>query len=148
MGKEIVRDFEGDFALMIEAGFVAVKQLDELSSARIFEAAQLMRPDSSAPKIGLGYIALNKLDIKEATRIFSQVVEKEKENYLARTFLGMCYLLSKGKNEEGKKLIEESVKKTEDPTIKNLGTIALEWWEKDLQKQKSPYFAAEPERGK
>ena len=62
MGEEDkLEDFRHDFALLIEAGFVAVKQLDELSARRLFEAAQVLRPDSTAPQIGLGYIALNKL---------------------------------------------------------------------------------------
>lgn len=146
MAKENIQDFVEDFALLIEAGFVAVKQLDELSSTRIFEAAQILKRDSTAPKIGLGYIALNKLDIKEATRIFSEVVNKEKDNQLARTFLGMCYLLSKGKHQEGQVLIKDAINKTADPTIENLGTIALEWWEKDLQKQKAPFFGTEKQK--
>lgn len=132
-----------DFPLLIEAGFVAVKQLDGISSQRIFQAAQVISPNNTAPKIGMGYIALNKLEVKEATKIFEEVTELEKENWLAQTFLGICYLLSKTKRKKGKKLIEEAVEKSEDQTVKNLGKISLEWSEKDLEKlenKKSPFF--------
>lgn len=132
--------FKDDFALFIEAGFVAVKQLDEISANRIFSAAQMMNPDSTAPQIGFGYIALNKLDLKEAVRRFESVIKKEPENDLAKTFYGICLLLNKQKREEGEKLIRQIIVKTDDTTIKSLGEIALEWAEKDLKKMKAPFF--------
>lgn len=138
-----LEDYKSDFALLIEAGFVAVKQLDETSATRIFDAAQTMNPNSTAPQIGLGYIALNKLEVKEATRIFEAVTQKEPQNYLAQTFLGMCYLLQKAKRKKGEKLIQEAISKTDDPVIKNLGAVSLEWAEKDLKKSESPFFAAQ-----
>jgi hypothetical protein len=146
--NEKVKEFKEDFSLLIEAGFVAVKQLDETSATRIFCTAQVLSPTSTAPMIGLGYIALNKLEIKEATRIFEEVVQREPENYLAQTFLGMCFLLTRDKNKKGIKLIQESMEKTNDPTIKNLGAISLEWSEKDLSKKSlSPFFGnQEPEK--
>lgn len=144
MDPEKLKEFKEDFALLIEAGFVAVKQLDETSSTRIFNAAQVLSPTSVAPQIGLGYIALNKLEIKEATRIFETVVQVEPENHLAQTFLGMCFLLTKGKRKKGEKIIREAMEKTTDPTVKNLGTISLEWSEKDLTKKSiAPFFASQ-----
>lgn len=143
--KEKLAQFKDDFPLFIEAGFVAVKQLDETSATRIFQAAQLLNPESSAPQIGLGYIALNKLEIKLATRIFEGVIEKEPENHLAQTFLGMCLLLTKPKRKKGEKLIRETMEKTNDETIKNLGSISLEWADKDLKKQAAPFFQAQPD---
>lgn len=150
MSDESFDDFLEDFALLIEAGFVAVKQLDEVSATRIFNAAQVLNPMSSAPQIGLGYIALNKLEIKKATKIFEAVAKKEPENYLAKTFLGMCFLLTKPKRGEGEEMIRESMEKSSDPTIKNLGELSLEWAEKDLKKIKSPFFSQgkEEERDK
>lgn len=141
MAKESLEDFLDDFPLLIEAGFVAVKQLDEVSATRIFNAAQAMNPMSTAPQIGLGYIALNKLEIKRATKIFESVTEREPENYLARCFLGMCFLLTNPKRKQGEEIIKTAMEKTNDPTIKNLGKLALEWAEKDLNKIKSPFFS-------
>lgn len=140
MAKQKIEDFKEDFSLLIEAGFVAVKQLDEISASRIFHAAQAISPNSTAPQIGLGYIALNKLEVKQATKIFEEVTQKEPENYLAQTFLGICFLLTKPKRKKGEKLIQEAMEKSNDPTIKNLGTISLQWAEKDLNDLKSPFF--------
>jgi len=146
MEEQRLQDFKEDFALLIEAGFVAVKQLDETSATRIFNAAQVMSPNSSAPQIGLGYIALNKLELKRAALIFEKVLEKEPQNYLAQTFLGMCYLLTKPKRKKGEKLVKEAMEKSQDPTIKNLGNLTLEWSEKELKKsKKAPFFVSAQE---
>jgi hypothetical protein len=142
MAEDLISEFKDDFALLIEAGFVAVKQLDEISATRIFNAAQVLQPQSSAPMIGLGYIALNKLEIKKATQIFEGVVAKEPENWLAQTFLGICFLLVKQKRKKGEKIIQEAMEKTTDPTVKNLGEISLEWASKDLNEEKAPFFTA------
>ncbi len=144
--QDRLADFRHDFALLIEAGFVAVKQLDEISSRRLFEAAQVLKPDSTAPQIGLGYIALNKLEIKEASALFEAVVKQEPDNYLAQAFLGICYLLVKTKRKRGEELISEANEKTNDPTVKNLCSLALEWAEKDLKTRdnKAPFFSGAP----
>lgn len=135
-----LEQFRSDFSMLIEAGFVAVKQLDEISAQRIFIAAQTISPNSTAPQIGLGYIALNKLDLKEAIRLFDAVVKKEPENDLAQTFYGICLLLNKEKRQDGEKLIQKIMARSDDPTIKALGETSLEWAEKDLKKMKAPFF--------
>ncbi len=139
--EEKIDELKADFSQFIESGFVAVKQLDGFSASSLFVAAQMLSPESTAPQIGLGYIALNKLELKEATYIFEQVIEKEPENFLAQTFLGICYLLQKPKRKKGEKLINEAIEKSQDSTIKSLGNISLEWAEKDLKKSKAPFFA-------
>jgi len=142
MDESKLQPFKEDFSLLIEAGFVAVKQLDETSATRIFVAAQTISPYSTAPQIGLGYIALNKLEIKQATKIFEEVVSREPENLLAQVFLGICFLLTKPKRKKGEQLIRNAIVKSSDPTIKNLGEISLEWARKDLSKKDSPFFAS------
>lgn len=145
MEDEKLDEFKDDFALLIEAGFVAVKQLDEISAAHIFRAAQAISPSNTAPRIGIGYIALNKLELKKATQIFQEIVQEEPDNYLAQTFLGMSYLLTRGRQKKGERIIREAIEKTSDQTIKNLGTISLEWAEKDLSKKsKTPFFTNQP----
>lgn len=146
MDEEMLAEFKEDFALLIEAGFVAVKQTDEMSASRIFQAAQALNPTSVAPQIGMGYIAINKMEIKEATRIFESITQQEPENDLAQTFLGICYLLTKGKQKKGEKTVKDVLEKTTDVTIKNLATLSLEWAEKDLlKKSKAPFFAQQPD---
>lgn len=148
MNEEKFDEFREDFSLLIEAGFIAVKQLDEISATRIFWAAQALSVKNTAPKIGIGFISLNKLEIKEATRIYESVVEQEPENHLAQIFLGICFLLTKGKQKKGEKLIQETMAKTSDPTVKNLGAVSLQWSEKDLSKKtKAPFFANQKDEG-
>lgn len=126
-----------DFGTFIEAGFVAVKQLDEKSARALFRAAHILRPDSVAPSIGLGYIALNKLDLKEAETMFSYILTQEPDHYLAQVFLGITYLLLKTERQKGEQLIRNAVEKTTDPTVKHLGETSLQWMEQDLKKQLS-----------
>ncbi len=145
MEESLFESFKDDFSLLVEAGFVAVKQLDEVSATRLFLAAKAVSPKHTAPDIGLGYIALNKLDIKEATRILTDVIEREPDNALASTFLGMCYLLTKSKRGEGEALIGKIMKETSDPAIVNLCKISLEWANKDLKKIKSPFLGEKNE---
>lgn len=143
MGQQKFQEFKSDFALLIQSGFIAIKQLDEASAKRIFQAALVISPDSTAPLVGIGYIALSKLEVKEATQIFEAIVQHEPQNHLAQMFLGICYLLSKANRKEGEELIEKTMNKTEDETIKNVGRVAKEWSEKDLKKLKSPFFKEE-----
>lgn len=149
MGTEKLKDFQEDFALFIEAGFTAVKQLDETNAKRLFEAAQILRPESTTPQIGLGYIALNKLDIVEASSTFEKIIECEPKNHLARAFLGISYLLTKAKRKRGEELIAEASEEG-DSSVKNLCSISLKWAEKDLKKRENrpPFFLSSPEEEK
>lgn len=122
-----------DFALFIEAGFVAVKQLDEIAARRLFKAAELLNPESSAPKLGLGYIELNKMRSNEASKIFESILEKEPHHCLAKALLGISYLMMKEKRVEGENLIKEAKAESDDPTIQNLAEVSVQWLNKDLK---------------
>jgi Flp pilus assembly protein TadD len=145
MDEQKIEEFKQDFALLLEAGFIAVKQLDETSATRIFQAAQSLSPLHTAPQVGIGYIALNKMEIKEASAIFEKVLQVEPENHLAEAFLAICYLLTKDKIKKGVKMISEIIQKSNEPTIKNLGVVALQW-AKDLEKKakSGPFFSQDP----
>ncbi len=146
MDLEKFDEFKEDFALFIEAGFVAVKQLDEMSATRIFQAAQALNPTHTAPRLGMAYIALNKMELKQAMKLYEEILREEPDNYLAQTFLGICNLLTKGKQAKGEKLIHEAAEKSTDPTVKNLAHTAIEWAGKDLMKKsKAPFFVGQPE---
>ncbi len=140
--------FKEDFALFIEAGFVAVKQLDEIAARRLFKAAELLNPDNSASQLGFGYIALNKLQVNEAAKIFEGILKNEPQHYLAQALLGICFLLSKTKRKKGEKLIMDAKEKSDDPTIKNLADVCMEWAATDLKaKEFSPLTPTTGEKG-
>ncbi|MCB1135751.1 MAG: SctF chaperone SctG [Chlamydiia bacterium] len=144
----LLEPYDEDFPTFIEAGFMAVNQKDEVNAKRCFEAARLLRKESAAPIIGLGYIALNKLEVKKAVEYFEQATKMDPENTLAKAFLGVAYLLVEKKRAEGERLIKEAKEASDDPTIANLEDISLEWAEKDLSKKgrSTPFF--EGEKGK
>jgi tetratricopeptide (TPR) repeat protein len=143
MDEQNVLDFFAeDFALFIEAGFIAVKQLDEIASRRLFKAAETLNPNNPASQLGLGYIALNKLHVSEAISIFEAIVKKDSEHHLAKTLLGVAYLLTQDRRKKGEQLILEVKEKTDDPTIKNLADVSLEWLKKDLGQKNLPPLKA------
>jgi len=125
--------FVEDYSLLIEAGFVAIKQNDEISARRLFKAAEVLHPENPASQVGLGYIELNKLRVSQAAGIFEGVVKDHPEHYLAKALLGVAYLLTPNKREEGKTLIIEAGERSDDPTVKNLSSVCLEWLKKDLE---------------
>lgn len=133
MSKNFLQELKDDFPLLIEAGFVAVNQRDEDSAKKLFRTAQLLEPTSTAPRLGFGFIALNKLELDSAEKEFSEIIAQDASHQLARAFLGITLCISPKKRAKGKQLIEEAVAKTDDPHVKNLGAVSLEWLKKDLE---------------
>ena len=139
--SSLLEDIKEDYALLIEGGFVAVTQADEDCAKKLFRAAKVLNPESTAWQMGFGYIALNKLEVKEAYRIFGKIVKKEEDNYLAKTFLGLSHLLLKKDRKEGEALIREAMKKSEDPAVQHLGDVSLQWMDEYYKKEeKAPFF--------
>ncbi len=148
MGDEsILEYFVEDYALFIEAGFVAVKQLDEIAARRLFKAAEMLNPDNPAAQLGMGYIALNKLQVSDATKIFEEILKKDPSHYLAQALLGVCFLLTKNKRAQGEKLILDAKEKSDDPTIRNLSEVCINWATADLTSKNSPFSVAAQESG-
>ena len=143
MSDESVLDFfSEDYALFIEAGFIAVKQADEIAARRLFKAAEMINPENPASLLGLGYIALNKLQLTEAATMFEAVLKKDPQHYLALALLGISYVLTKDKRKKGEELIQEAEEKRDDPTIKHLSKVCKEWISHDLSKSNLPPLKA------
>ncbi|MBB65813.1 MAG: SctF chaperone SctG [Waddliaceae bacterium] len=140
MSEEKFEQFLDDYRLLIEAGFSAVKLCDETAAHRLFCAAEVLRSDAPEWALGLGYIALNKLEVKKAAQIFKEVLEQHPDYHIAQTFYGLALLFSKETRQEGERLIKDSMNKTDDPSVKNLGRVSLEFAETDLKKSKAPFF--------
>jgi predicted Zn-dependent protease len=130
--ESLLKVFAEDYALFIEAGFVAVKQLDEIAARRLFKAAEILNPDNPTSQLGLGYVALNKLRVVEAATIFEAILKKEPGHRLAQALLGVAYLLSQDKKKLGEQLLIEAKTGSDDPTITNLAEVCLNWLKKDL----------------
>lgn len=150
---------EKDFPLLIEAGFVAVKQGNQSAAESLFRAAQILKPAHSAPALGFGYIALQATNLDLAQKLFEAVSLKEPDNAMAKTLLGYTYLsytflhqasknnpslnMKKFSNFEelgikGKQLIEEALGRSDDSAVQLLGKSALELYQKIHDYNKTP----------
>lgn len=87
-------EFIEDFPLLVELGLIAIKQGDEEGAHKLFNAAGLLNPQSTVKKMGLGLIAMHKLDLVNARKYFQEVINEEPNNFRASAFLGLSYVLT------------------------------------------------------
>jgi hypothetical protein len=133
-----MQKFKDDFILLCEAGFIAVNQADEDSANKLFRASELLNQENLLPKIGKGYLHLCKLELKQACKIFEEILAKDPSNEMAKTFLGLSLSLNPNEVNKGEKILEESAQKAKDPLIKKLADNALEFVEKFVKKSPTP----------
>lgn len=137
--------YKDHFITMVEAGFIAVNQADEDSATKLFKASELISPDNVLPKIGQGYPHLCKLELKQACKIFDDVLAKDPNNEMAKAFLGLSYSLNPTEVTKGEAILEEASKKAKDPMVKDLATSAIEFVEKFVKKAPTP-VQSEPKK--
>ncbi|MBS0585513.1 MAG: SctF chaperone SctG [Verrucomicrobia bacterium] len=130
--------FKEDFYLLLEAGFIAVNSADEDSAVKLFRASELLSPENTLPKIGFGYVHLCKLELKQASAIFRDVISKEPENEMAKTFLGICMSLMPTELAKGEKLLSEAAENSKDQGIKDLANTAINFVDTYVKKAPSP----------
>lgn len=138
MAKDIFKELDEDFFVLLEAGFLAVNNQDEDSALKLFDACSILRPDNNFPKVGYGYIHLCKLELREAVAKFKEVSDKEPSNEMTKTLLGLAQSLIPTETAEGEKVLEDTLKKTYDPDIKNLADMSLNFVENFVKKSPSP----------
>ncbi len=130
--------FKEDFFLLLEAGFIAVNNADEDSAIKLFRASELLRPENSLPRVGLGYMHLCKLELKQASALFHEVIAKEPHNDMAKTFLGICLSLTPTEMGKGEKILEETAHASHDKDIKKLADTAIDFVDTYVKKAPSP----------
>lgn len=133
----ILDEYKQDYILLLEAGFIAVNQTDEDAAVKIFKAAEAIDKTNQLTKIGMGYLALHKLELKKAISIFEEVLKKEPKNDMAKAFLGIAISLSPKDILKGEKLLHETLQ-SDDQSIKKLAGIALEFVDKFVKKEPTP----------
>ncbi|MEZ5315315.1 MAG: hypothetical protein R3E91_03780 [Chlamydiales bacterium] len=139
---ETLQDFKVDLALLVEGGLIAIKQGDEESAKKLFNAVGILDPQNMVRKMGYGIIALHKMDIKTSQKHFREILQIEKTNWRAQVFLAFSHILSvlqegspKEKYESleiGATLAQEVLEKSNTPSTLQLAKSLLEW-EKELQ---------------
>lgn len=130
--------YKEHFSTMIEAGFIAVNQSDEDSAVKLFKAAETLKPGHFLPQLGRGYLHLCKLELKQAVKVFTDVLEKEPTNEIAKAFLGLCLSLNPSEADKGTKILQEAEKNTKDPLLKDLTSKAVAFVDKFVKKAPTP----------
>ncbi len=139
-----MQQFKDDFILFVEAGFIAVGQSDEDAASKLFKVSELLKPEDSLPKVGLGFMHLCKLELKQACTMFEEVLKKEPNNEMAKTFLGISLSLSPTEAAKGEKILADSVKGAHNPDVKQLAGTALDFVDKFVKKAPSPAQVQKP----
>jgi tetratricopeptide (TPR) repeat protein len=132
-----IKKHKEDFILFAEAGFIAVNQADEDAAIKLFKAAELLDPKNILPKLGMGYLHLHKLELKEAVRHFDEVLENDPHNEMAKAFKGLCLGLMPNSVDKGEKLLEET-RKSKDPLVKQMSGTAIDFVEKFVKPHPGP----------
>lgn len=133
-----LQNYKEHCILMVEAGFIAVNQADEDAALKLFKASELLDPKNPLPQIGRGYIHLCKLELKQAAKVFEEILAKDPTSEMAKTFLGLSLSLNPTEVVKGEKVLEESAKSSKDPMVKDLATSALDFVEKFVKKAPTP----------
>lgn len=131
------KKYTDDYALFLEAGYIAVNQADEDSALKLFKTAELCQPDNTLPKVGFGYLHLHKLELKQAVRVFEEVLAKEPANDMAKTLLGICISMMPDGAEKGESILKQT-RKSNNEEISQLSTTAIDFVEKFVKKKPGP----------
>ena len=126
---EDLSKYDHDFFLFLEAGFIAINQADEDAAVKLFKACELLRPENSLSRIGIGYMHLHKLELKAACQYFEEVLLKEPDNEMAQTFLGIALSLTPDQVAKGEKFLEKSAKSASDSHVKKVANTSLDFVE-------------------
>jgi tetratricopeptide (TPR) repeat protein len=133
-----LEEYKEHYATFIEAGFIAVNQSDEDSAVKLFKAADQINPGNFLSQLGLGYLHLCKLELKQSVKIFTEVLEKDPNNEVAKAFLGLSLSLNPKEVDKGTEILKETDKNTKDPFLKTLTGNAISFVEKFIKKAPTP----------
>ena len=133
-----LQQYKDHFILLAEAGFIAINQADEDAAIKLFKASEILDPENVLPKIGVGYMHLCKLELKQAAKSFEDILKKDPHNEMAKTFLGLSLSLNPAELAKGEKVLEESCASCKDPMLKELAKSSLEFVEKFVKRAPSP----------
>lgn len=133
-----LQDFAKDIGLLVESGLIAIKQGDEESAKKLFNAVGVIDPKSTMKKMGFGLIAIHKMDIKNGIKLFNEILQVEPENHRANAFLGFAYVLStlkedwsveeKAKNlQKGAEIAVHVLDHSDNASTRQLAQSILDW---------------------
>lgn len=141
--------FKEDFALLFEAGMVAIKQGDEASAKALFQALQVLDPEHTAHELGSGLLHLHKMELTKAEVLFRAIVEKDPENWSVKAFLSltlMMIVLQQGSSFEVRReslerclqLADQVLESCEVESTRALAKSVLDWHDGLVAKSGGP----------
>ncbi|WP_201456525.1 hypothetical protein [Chlamydia sp. 17-3921] len=141
--------FETDFALLFEAGLLAIKQGDEDSAKKLFQSLHILNPNHYGHDLGLALIALHKMDLFSAESQLRALEEKEGENWSVKAFLSLTHMmivLHQGSSFEVRreslenclKLSDQVLANCEIESTRNLAQSVLDWHDTLVAKSAGP----------
>ncbi|MBN4067003.1 hypothetical protein JYU14_02860 [Simkania negevensis] len=149
--------YDEDFKLFVETGYIAVNQGDEEAALHLFAAADALRSNSFESRMGYAFIAVQKMELARAMKIYNTLLEEDANNNMAKAFLGLTLFLSvfihkKLDNDLSKsgvlpvemekrafELLNEALKNDEDEAAKGLARSTLEWFEQERSVEGGPF---------
>ena len=135
---EDLSKYKDDFILFLETGFIAINQADEDAALKLFKACELLEPGHSLIKLGMGYLHLHKLELKQACQLFDEVLQSDPTNEMASAFKGIALSLSPEEGVKGEQLLEKTLKGSSDPEIKKVCNTTLDFVEHFVKKTPGP----------
>ena len=133
-----LQNYKEDYIVFLEAGFIAVNQADEDATTKLFKASQLLNPENTMPKVGLAYLHIHKLELKQAQKLLNEVLKAEPDNDMAKTLLGLAMSMSPKEMEKGEEILHNVQNKSKDKEIKELSGSAIEFVDQFLKKSPTP----------
>ena len=131
------KQYKEDWLLFTESGFIAVNQADEDAALKLFKAGNMLNLENTLPRVGFGYLHLHKLELKQAMKVFEEILEKEPHNDMAKAFLGLCMGMMPNMVDKGEKILEQTTK-SKDPMIQQLSSTAIDFVERFIKKTPGP----------
>lgn len=134
-----LKDFQDDFVLFTELGFIANNQSDSNSATELFIAAELLRPNHPLPNIGRGYMYLLQLKVSQAEAQLEMALKKDPQNEQAKALIAFGQTLKSDKKEvsKGAETIQ-ILKKSAKADIQTLANTLWNFYEKIVQKTVTP----------
>jgi len=126
------KSYQNDWLLLLEAGFIAIDQMDETSASELFKAVETLRADKPVSRIGSGFLYLHKLDVNNACKVFKKILKEDPQNDVAKAMLGLALSLEPDTLEQGEHLLQE-VHQRKSPFAKSLTDTAISFVGKFLK---------------
>ncbi|SPN73827.1 hypothetical protein C10C_0679 [Chlamydia serpentis] len=141
--------FEADFALLFEAGLLAIKQGDEESARKLFQSLHILNPNHYGHDLGLALISLHKMELFDAEERLNALIQGNEDNWSIKAFLSLTHMLivlHQGSSFEVRRESLESCLKFADQVMANceiestraLAQSVLDWHDTLVTKSAGP----------